>query len=305
MGISFPSRLLLLYMCASVHVETTQSLGVVQGMSVPLVLGTPHSDAHVPIISGPRNFIQQKDGCRVLLLRRGKSVAPVATSTATPCDCSYNGTAQEQMAHQTIIEPQSKGYAKVETAFQGNGLFTQRQQVFERHRLLVAPGTMTCKTRESWWLEIIHTGMNNLRLPKGAFLGTIEAYEGNITVVTPGQWGQLLHDDATTVPEASSKPVGNRENDPPFSEENIPEYLRGRLRAPNPCGSIHTARVPEPDNSSASKWTRCVSWTCLNPAPASGPVRLFLCRSRMGPHAFASTIVNSTVERCVIRFRSQ
>ena len=111
--------------------ETTHSWGVVQGMSVPLHLGTPYSDAHVPIISGPRNFIQLKDGCRVPILRRGNSVAPVATSTATPCDCSSKGKAKVQMAQKTIIEPKSKGYVKVQTAFQGNGLFTQRQRVFE------------------------------------------------------------------------------------------------------------------------------------------------------------------------------
>jgi len=90
---------------------------------------------------------------------------------------------------------------------------------------------MTCKTGEPWWLEIIHTGTNKLRFPKGMSLGTIEAYEGNITVVTPGQWGKFLHDIATTEPVAASKPVGNRENDPPIAEENVPESLRGRLKA--------------------------------------------------------------------------
>jgi len=64
----------------------------------------------------------------------------------------------------------------VQTVFQGNGLFTQRLRVFERHRLHVAQGTMTCKTGEPWWLEIIHTGTNKLRLFKGMSLGTIEAY---------------------------------------------------------------------------------------------------------------------------------
>jgi len=211
--------------------ETTHSLGVVQGMSVPLLLGTPYSDAHVLIISGPPNFIQLKDGCRVPILRRGKSFAPVATSTATPCDCSSKGKAKVQMAQHKIIEPKSKGYVKVQTAFQGSGLFTQRQRVFERYRLHVAPGTLTCKTDEPWWLEIIHTGTNKLRLPKSMSLGTIEAYEGNITVVTPGQWGKVLYEDAPTVLVASSKPVGNRENDTPIAEENVPESLRGRLKA--------------------------------------------------------------------------
>ena len=140
---------------------------------MPLLLGTPYSDAHVPILLGPRNFIQLKDGCRVPILRRGKSVAPVTPSTETPCDCPSKGKAKVQMAQQTIIEPKSTGYVKVQTAFQGNGLFTQRQRLFERHRLHVAPGTMTCQTGEPWWLEIIHTGTSKLRLLKGMSLGTI------------------------------------------------------------------------------------------------------------------------------------
>jgi len=76
---------------------------------------------------------------------------------------------------------------KLQTSFQGHGLFTQRQRVFERHRLHVAPGTMTCKAGEPWWLEIINTGTNKLRLPEGMSLHTIAAYDGNITVVTQEQ----------------------------------------------------------------------------------------------------------------------
>jgi len=210
--------------------ETTHSLGVVQGMCVPLLLGTPYSDAHVPIISGPRSFIQLKDGCRVPILRRGKSTAPVTTSTATPCHCAYKGKAKVQVAQQIIIEPKLKGHVKVQTSFNGNGLFTQRQRVFERHRLHVAPGTITCKAGAPWWLEIIHTVTNKLRLPKGMSLGTIEAYEGNITVVTPEQWGKFLHKDPPPVSVGKPKPLTNRENDPPIATANVPEHLRGRLK---------------------------------------------------------------------------
>jgi len=90
---------------------------------------------------------------------------------------------------------------------------------------------MTCKTGKPWWLEIMHTGTNKLRLPKDMSVGTIEAYDGNITVVTPEQRGKFVHDDAPTAPVASSRPVGNRENDPPFAGENVPESFRGRVKA--------------------------------------------------------------------------
>jgi len=46
---------------------------------------------------------------------------------------------------------------------------------------------MTCKAGEPWWLEIINTGTNKLRLPEGMSLHTIAAYDGNITVVTQEQ----------------------------------------------------------------------------------------------------------------------
>jgi len=37
--------------------------------------------------------------------------------------------------------------------------------------------------------------------------GTIKAYEGIITVVTPEQWGKFLHDDLPTMPVGKSHPM--------------------------------------------------------------------------------------------------
>jgi len=102
--------------------------------------------------------------------------------------------------------------------------------VFERHRLHVAPGTMTCKAGAPWLLEIFHTRTNKHRLPKGMSLGTIKACEGNITVVTPEQWRTFPHEDPPPVSVGKSKPITNRENDPPTATENVPEHLRGRLK---------------------------------------------------------------------------
>jgi len=131
---------------------------------------------------------------------------------------------------------------KVQTSFNGNGLFTQRQRVFERHRLRVAPGTMTCEAGAPWWLEIIHTGTNKLRPSNGMSLGTIEACEGNITVVTPEQWEKFLHEDPPPVSVGKPKPITNRENDPPIATANVPNHLRccghggeQLLSTPPPC----------------------------------------------------------------------
>jgi len=55
--------------------STQVTCGVLRGMSVPLLLGTEYTDVHVPDICGPKGYIQVLDGCKVPLLRRGKTVS--------------------------------------------------------------------------------------------------------------------------------------------------------------------------------------------------------------------------------------
>jgi len=55
--------------------STPVTCGVVRGMSVPLLLGTDYTDFHVPKICGPKGYIRLQNGCRVPILRRGKTVA--------------------------------------------------------------------------------------------------------------------------------------------------------------------------------------------------------------------------------------
>jgi len=54
----------------------------------------------------------------------------------------------------------------VQTSFQGNGVITHRHQVYERHRVHVATGTMDCTTNQTWWVEVTHTVSTSKRLPK-------------------------------------------------------------------------------------------------------------------------------------------
>jgi len=55
--------------------STSVTCGVVRGMSVPLLLGTYYTDVHVPNICGPKGYIQLLNGCKVPILRRGKTVS--------------------------------------------------------------------------------------------------------------------------------------------------------------------------------------------------------------------------------------
>jgi len=55
--------------------STPVTCGVVRGMSVPLLLGTDYTDVHVPNICGPKGYMRILNGCRVSILRRGKTVS--------------------------------------------------------------------------------------------------------------------------------------------------------------------------------------------------------------------------------------
>ena len=54
--------------------STPVTCGVVRGMLVPPLLGADYTGVHVPSICGPKGYIQLQDGCKVPILRRGKSV---------------------------------------------------------------------------------------------------------------------------------------------------------------------------------------------------------------------------------------
>jgi len=77
-------------------------------MSVPLLLGTDNTDVHVPNICGPKGYIRLLNGCRVAILRRGKTVS------CARADQPQSGAASEadtklRPAHEVVIPPAVPG----------------------------------------------------------------------------------------------------------------------------------------------------------------------------------------------------
>jgi len=124
--------------------STPVTCGVVLGMSVPLLLGTDYTDVHVPNICGPKGYIQVLDGCRVPILRRIKSVSYAKADQPGKAGAASEADAKVRLAREVVLPPRYRGYVPVQTSFQGNGVITQRHQVYERHRVHVATGTMDC-----------------------------------------------------------------------------------------------------------------------------------------------------------------
>ena len=105
--------------------------------------------------------------------------------------------AKVYLAREVVRPPRSRGNVPVQTSFQGNGVITHRHQVYERHRVHVATGTMDCTANQTWRVEVTHTGSTRKRLPKGMFLGHMSAYSGTVAAISREEWASLSPSTAT------------------------------------------------------------------------------------------------------------
>jgi len=201
--------------------STPVTCGVVRGTSVPLLLGTDYTDFHVR----PKGNIQVLDGCMVPILRRGKTVSYAKADQPGKACAASEAEAKVRLAFEVVLSTRSRGYVPVQTSFQGNGIITQRHQVYERHRVHVATGTMDCTANQAWWVEVTHTGSTSKRIPKGMVLGHMSASSGTVAAISREEWAALSPSPATA-PDATD-PV----EEPHVHTLNVPEGLRPQVLA--------------------------------------------------------------------------
>jgi len=70
-------------------------------------------------------------------------------SYARADECGKAGAASEadawvRLVREVVLPPRSRGNVPLQTLFQENGNTCQRHQVYERHRVHAATGTMDC-----------------------------------------------------------------------------------------------------------------------------------------------------------------
>jgi len=199
--------------------STQVTCGVVSGMSVPLLLGADYTDVHVRNICGPKGYIQVLDGCKVPIIRRGRTVSYAMADQPRKAGAASEADAKVRLAREVVLPPRSRGYVPVQTSFQGNGVISQRHQVYERHRAHVATGTMDCTANQTWWVEVTHTGSTSKRLPKSMVLVHISSYSGTVAAISREEWAALSPSPATA-PDATD-PV----EEPHVHTLNVPEGL--------------------------------------------------------------------------------
>jgi len=203
--------------------STQVTCGVVRGMSVPLLSGTDYTDVHVPNICGPKGCIQVIDGCKVPIHRRGKTVSFAKANQPGKASAASEADANVRLAREVVLPPRSRGYVPVQMSFQGNGVITQRHQVYERHCVHVATGSIDCTANQTWWVEVTHTGSTSKRLPEGMVLGHMSAYSGTVAAISREEWASLSPSPATA-PDVTD-PV----EEPHVHTSSVPEGLRPQV----------------------------------------------------------------------------
>jgi len=171
-----------------------------------------------------------------------------------------------RLAREVVLLPRSRGYVPVQTSFQGNGVINQRYQVYERHRVHVATGTMDCTAKQTWWVEVTHTGSTSKRLPKGMVVGHMSAYFGTVAAISTEEWDSL-RPRPSNAPNATD-PV----EEPHVHTLNVPEGLRTQVLS---LPEKHRALWSEHLGSTKATEHR------IEFKPGSKPVRL--TPYRMGP----------------------
>jgi len=205
--------------------STSVTYGVVRGMSVPPLLGNDYNDVHVPNICGPKGYIRLLNGCRVPILRRGKTVSYARAGQPSKAGAASQADTKVRLAHEVVLPTRSRGYVPVQTSFQGNGVITQRHRVYERHRVHVATDTMDSTASQTWWMEVTQMGSASERFPKGMLMGHTSAYSGTVAAISREDWA-AISPSPTTAPDATD-PV----EEPHVHTSNVPEGLRPQVLA--------------------------------------------------------------------------
>jgi len=89
--------------------STPVTCGVVRGMSVPLLLGTDCTGVHLLNICGPKGYIQVLDGCKVSILRRGKTVSYATADQHGKVGAAGEADAKVCLAREVVLPPLSRG----------------------------------------------------------------------------------------------------------------------------------------------------------------------------------------------------
>ena len=104
--------------------STPATCGVLRGMSAPLLLGTDYTHFHVLNICGPEGYIQVLDGCKVAILRRGKTVSYAKADQPGQAGAASEADAKVHLAREIVLPPRSRGCVPVQTSFEGTGVIT-------------------------------------------------------------------------------------------------------------------------------------------------------------------------------------
>lgn len=153
------------------------NLGVVSGMSVPMILGTDYTDLHMPDTCGAAGYIRMGDSSTVPICRRDRTISEMALMPEPEGPPDVLGKSAPVMVSKAVtLSPRSRGYVQICTTFQGKDLVVLKTSVYDKHQVQIASRTMTCTAGDKWWVEVLNTAKTPRRLPARMGLGYISRY---------------------------------------------------------------------------------------------------------------------------------
>lgn len=194
--------------------------GVVENMSVPLLLSTPYDATQVPLICGPECCVRLRNGKTIPILRGEISVALVTVSQSEPaCTAREVCTASLRLASEVTLPPSLGVHVDVVTDFTGNGIVHSHPRLARKHQVHVAFGPMHCQAGVPLKSQVMNVGSSLNFFQSGPKFGSVSHHEGSIVAATlnaPTMPERLPGEKKEKAKSAtSSRPHVNLDNVPP------------------------------------------------------------------------------------------
>lgn len=158
--------------------------GVIDNMSVPVILGNSFNDVSTKGISTEKQYVTLKTGTKVPIIRAQPEEAGATARWNAVCACPQGTAEKLTLAHKLKLKAGTVGHVKVRGKFQGHGLVHGSPKVHAKHGVQVANGPAVLYKDTLHTVQVINPSKKDVRLPVGTVLATVTPFEGPVIEVT-------------------------------------------------------------------------------------------------------------------------
>lgn len=161
------------------------SFGVVDNMSVPVILGSSFGDTEEKTISTEEHTVTPKTGTVVPILRDVPEEDPVLVQWNPACDCLLRQSGKLDLNTSSKLKTGTVPYVPVTGTLQGHGLIEGHSKVASKDRVHVAYGPGELEKGIPYYVQLMNPLNKEARLPKGMVIANIIPFEGPLFKAKP------------------------------------------------------------------------------------------------------------------------